>query len=141
MESAPATEVEECDGSISRSRLSGGRRRIALAATHWRILMRRISLFSLIVLTVGFMLLTDRGSEADAVPSPAPGGFKWEYKVYTEVELANLSEAKSLETSLNKLGEDGWELVAIRSSNDTPAALARKGSSALFILKRLKQGK
>jgi hypothetical protein len=103
--------------------------------------MRRTSILGLIILIIAFIALADRGSEADAVPSPAPGGFKWEYKVYTEVELANLSEARTLEASLNKLGEDGWELVAIRSSNDTPAALAKKGSSALFVLKRLKQGK
>jgi hypothetical protein len=103
--------------------------------------MRRTSMLGLIVLIAAVIMLADRGAEVDAVPSPGPGGFKWEYKVYTEVELANLSDAKTLEASLNKLGDDGWELVAIRSSNETPAALAKKGSSALFILKRLKQGK
>src|SRR5688572_11016781 len=103
--------------------------------------MRRTSILGLVVLMAVFLTLADPSSQAVAVPSPAQGGFKWEYKVYTEVELANLSETKSLEASLNKLGDDGWELVAIRSSNETPAALAKKGSSALFVLKRLKQGK
>ena len=90
--------------------------------------MRRTSILGLVVLMAVFITLADHGSQADAVPSPGPGGFKWEYKVYTETELANLSEAKTLEASLNKLGDDGWELVAIRSSNETPAALAKKGS-------------
>lgn len=103
--------------------------------------MRCTSLFGLFVLMAAFIALADRTPHANAVPSPGPGGFKWEYKVFTEVELANLSEAKTLEASLNKLGDDGWELIAIRSSNETPAALAKKGSSALFVLKRLKQGK
>jgi len=59
----------------------------------------------------------------------------------TETELQNLTETKSVESALNKLGDDGWELVAIRSSNETPAALAKKGSQALFVFKRLKTTK
>ncbi len=103
--------------------------------------MRSISVLVLVALIAGFALVAHRGVDVSAVPAPGPGGFKWEYKVYTEVELANLTDAKTLEAALNKLGDDGWELVAIKAVNETPAMVAKNKLHALFVLKRLKQGK
>lgn len=103
--------------------------------------MQRAFALGMLILITGLLLLARPDSQAKAVPSPGSGGFKWEYKVYTEVDLANLSEAKTLEDSLNKLGEEGWELVAIKAVYETPAAAAKKNSQALFVLKRLKTGK
>ena len=103
--------------------------------------MRRAFAIGLITLVAGLLILAPPHSEADAVPAPGPGGFKWEYKVYTEVDLTNLTDAKTLESALNKLGDDGWELVAIKAVYETPAAAAKKNSQALFVLKRLKTDK
>lgn len=103
--------------------------------------MQRAFALGMVTLITGTLLFSLPSMQAEAVPAPGPGGFKWEYKVYTEVDLANLTEAKSLEASLNKLGEDGWELVAIKAVYETTAAAAKKNSQALFVLKRLKTSK
>jgi hypothetical protein len=102
--------------------------------------MRRKLSLGFVLLIAGFALLAHRATEADAVPAPGPGGFKWEYKVHTEAELTNLTETKTLEAGLNKLGEDGWELVAIKAAYENTAQ-AKKNAQSLFVLKRLKTGK
>ena len=40
---------------------------------------------------------------------------KWEYRVLTKDELP-ATQAKDLATALNKLGDEGWELVAAGST-------------------------
>jgi uncharacterized protein DUF4177 len=95
----------------------------------------------MILLVAGSLIVAGYVCEAAAVPAPQPGSFRWEYKVYKEVDLANLTDEKTLEAALNKLGDEGWELVAIKSVYETPAMAAKRNSQALFVLKRLKKGK
>jgi uncharacterized protein (TIGR03067 family) len=56
------------------------------------------------------------GSGAGPGSAAAPShhsGPRWEYRTLTRQELINLAQ-KDVTAGLNKLGEDGWELVAIR---------------------------
>jgi hypothetical protein len=66
----------------------------------------------------GFVLLVlgvaNVPGQAPALPAarksdPAP---KWEYRVLTKEQVLDLGK-KDLATGLNKLGDDGWELVAV----------------------------
>src|SRR5947209_863032 len=99
--------------------------------------MRRSALFGMIVLTGCFLRLAFGSNSAAAVPAPGPGGFKWEYKVLSESDLVDANDVKTLEVGLNKLGDEGWELVAIRASpGSTPTA--KKNNPTLYVFKRLK---
>lgn len=54
---------------------------------------------------------------ADAGKAGAP--WKWEYRVASKDELAALG-SKNVAAGLNKLGEEGWELVAIEPGFAAP---------------------
>jgi F420-0:gamma-glutamyl ligase-like protein len=53
------------------------------------------------------------GDSAAQTPAPAPaaaaGVVVWEYKV----ETLNLSANRTIETQLNRLGAEGWELIGM----------------------------
>jgi len=54
-----------------------------------------------------------KAAEAPAPPDKAaPAGPKWEYKVLNRGEIADLGN-KDFATGLNKLGDEGWEMVAL----------------------------
>jgi hypothetical protein len=61
----------------------------------------------------------------------AAGPSKWEYRVFTKVEVLDLGN-KDLTTGLNKLGEEGWELAAIDSAYifKRPKGLTRQQAEA-----------
>lgn len=99
-----------------------------------------MKLVCLTILVFGVAIIADRGAEAIAVPAPTTTPYKWEYRALTEVELIALTEAKTVEAGLNKLGEEGWELAGIRSSGDSTIA-AKKNPQSLYCFKRLKSGK
>lgn len=63
---------------------------------------------------------------------PAPRQ-QWEYRTLSRDAIAELGN-KDLNTGLNKLGEEGWELVALAAD----ANLNRKGSWAEYYFKRPK---
>ena len=68
-----------------------------------------------------------KAAEAAAAPVPEKAvspGPKWEYKVLTKDEIAGLSD-KDFAAGLNKLGEEGWELVAVE-----PAQAGARGAGA-----------
>jgi hypothetical protein len=68
-----------------------------------------------------------KAAEAAAAPAPEKAvspGPKWEYKVLTKDEIAGLSN-KDFAAGLNKLGEEGWELVAVE-----PAQAGARGAGA-----------
>jgi hypothetical protein len=47
------------------------------------------------------------------------GVWRWEYRIVTRSELAALGD-KNIAAGLNKLGEEGWELVAIEPGFTAP---------------------
>jgi hypothetical protein len=70
------------------------------------------------VIPTGFILLTlvvmggpwqTTARSAEAKPDTAP---RWEYRVLTKEQMLDLGK-KDLATGLNKLGDEGWELVAV----------------------------
>jgi hypothetical protein len=68
-----------------------------------------------------------KAAEAAAAPVPeklvSPGP-KWEYKVLTKDVIAELAN-KDFAAGLNKLGDEGWELVAVE-----PAQAGARGAGA-----------
>src|SRR5438552_10170455 len=61
--------------------------------------------FVLLVLGVG-----SPGAARSAEPEPR-GAARWEYRILTKDQVLELGK-KDLAAGLNKLGDDGWELVA-----------------------------
>lgn len=65
------------------------------------------------------LLIGDRARTADPVKPP-----QWEYRVMHYTDVAKVggrkdneaSDEQYVEKGLNKLGQDGWELVAVTSS-------------------------
>jgi hypothetical protein len=55
----------------------------------------------------------------------APGRPSWEYKVMDVFQLSELGGGK-LESGLNKLGSDGWELVSVEPLVPRPSSVAAK---------------
>jgi hypothetical protein len=102
--------------------------------------MRNVIVLGFALLAAGITAIAFRGGEAGAVPAPAPVNFKWEYRALPEAELIALTEGKTTEAGLNKLGEEGWELAAIRGSEGGKGGGGGGGQNprALFCLKRLK---
>lgn len=93
------------------------------------------------LLAFGVAWLAWRGPDAAAVPAPEARTFKWEYRAVPEADLVNLSDEKTIEASLNKLGNDGWELVAVRATYYAAAVAKQDKVGVVYFLKRLKQGK
>jgi hypothetical protein len=86
-----------------------------------RVLMACGGLFLAAVVTDGA-----RPVPASAQPAMAPA--KWEYKVLTPPAIEKLGgkEPGAFGTGLNKLGEEGWELVAIEPGHvPAPVRLPR----------------
>ena len=66
-------------------------------------------------------------------PMAAPGpAVKWDYSVQTKDEIAKLGGGQ-LRAGLNKLGEEGWELVSVEPRSVPPA---EAGSGSTFYFKR-----
>ena len=97
--------------------------------------MRNIILLGFALLAAGVTVIAIRGSEASAVPSPHTTTFKWEYRAVTEADLIGLTDAKTAEAGMNKLGDEGWELAAIKSTSSA------KATPSLFCFKRFKTGR
>jgi hypothetical protein len=76
-------------------------------------------------------------SPSQAIAHAAPEKVKWEYKVLTTSQLEALGGDKegpsSLTAGLNKLGEDGWELVGIEPGHVPPPVKLPK-----YVFKRAK---
>jgi hypothetical protein len=91
-----------------------------------------IPLGSMVVVVVGVLLVGDRATTAEPTKP-----VQWEYKVMSYVGVAELGGSKGgataairhVELGLNKLGEDGWELVAVSGNI---------GSNGYYHLKRPK---
>jgi hypothetical protein len=104
--------------------------------------MRNIILLGFALLAMGVTAIAFRSNDAGAVPAPAPVNFKWEYRALPEFEIIALTEGKTTEAGLNKLGEEGWELAAIRGdSGGKGGGGGAPNPRALFCLKRLKSGR
>jgi hypothetical protein len=85
------------------------------------------------VLLVGVLLLGAWSPAAvgEEAPKPKPAlGPKWEYRVLAKREVAELGK-KDLAAGLNKLGDEGWELVAVE-----PQA-GRSSGQPTYYFKRL----
>jgi hypothetical protein len=89
----------------------------------WRtVVMTRFKASALV--TVGFLAMGFFGLPGWPVPAqekPAAAR-KWEYNILTTIEIEKLSgqQAGALVAGLNKLGEEGWELVAIEPGHVPP---------------------
>jgi hypothetical protein len=59
----------------------------------------------------------------------------WEYKVLNGIEISEYGGAKIPQEGLNKLGKEGWELVAITPGIPTPDSLARSEKDGGNVLK------
>src|SRR5262249_34965896 len=68
-------------------------------------------------------------STKSAIAAPA----RWEYQVMTKEQVIGVGK-KDLAAGLNKLGEDGWELVAVEPSQTTD----RDRKDTEYYFKRLK---
>jgi hypothetical protein len=81
-----------------------------------------------------FLLGAAAGTSLAAEPGPGPtpaGPAKWEYRILTREQVAKLGK-NDVVAGLNRLGKDGWELVAVE-----PALAPAKGAGAVqFYLKR-----
>jgi hypothetical protein len=83
------------------------------------------------------VLLASNPSPAQKNSPPKPQRVQWEYRVLSEDEIDKLGgydrektayDKKFFEAGLNKLGEEGWELVQ-----------AGRGTSLTYFFKRQKQ--
>jgi hypothetical protein len=98
--------------------------------------MRSLILTVVVLAVVGVILIgVYRVSDATAVPAPPMTAVRWEYRALTEPDLLALTAASTAEAGMNKLGDEGWELVAIKSTSSMKAA------PTLFCFKRFKTGK
>ena len=97
--------------------------------------MRTTSLIALLLVTVaasaGAVLLAGHST---AAPAPPPAARAWEYKMLddfgiielgkkadaTERQRGDLAMRQSFSDGLNKLGAEGWELVSVALSSQTP---------------------
>ena len=105
--------------------------------------MKQLVLLTAFVATTTLVLptlLSDRAAAQDEKASTAQGTQKWEYRVLRinstrPEEAGRTPRARSgaAETQLNKLGEQGWELVTVRLDGSAPAA------SPIFYFKRPKR--
>jgi hypothetical protein len=82
--------------------------------------MKRILVVALLVAACGMGGVRLPPSES-AVAQPAAKLPQWQYAVYYHSDLMGLGE-KSVNQNLTKLGEQGWELVAV-----TPGIRGAKG--------------
>ena len=90
-----------------------------------------VALSLLAVLAVVLLLREPAAAQNNAARA------KWEYKV---VYVSHKPFAKGMEDDLNKLGEDGWELVGTVSRiEDRGGNFGGMRSSAEVIFKRSKQ--
>ena len=104
--------------------------------------MKRILLLPALVLTTTLMLLPllrDSAAAQEEKVTTSRSGQQWEYRVLridsTRPEKAGRTpRARSgqAEAQLNKLGEQGWELVTVRLDGSSPTA------SPIFYFKRPK---
>ncbi len=78
------------------------------------------TVLALVLAGIAAVLFVSTPSSAQKDAPPKPQRVKWEYRVSTEDELEKLGgyelgktpyDKKFLEAGLNKLGEEGWELV------------------------------
>lgn len=76
--------------------------------------------FGLLILTT--TMLTVCNETGHAVAQPAVQRSKWEYRVLTPSAIEELGGkgTGALAAGLNKLGDDGWELVAIEPGHVPP---------------------
>src|SRR5262245_34912160 len=82
--------------------------------------MKRLLLMAL-VLATGLSAATWLGSSPPAAAGPPAKWAQWQYAVYYHSDLMALGE-KTANQNLTKLGEQGWELVAV-----TPGIRGDKG--------------
>ena len=67
---------------------------------------------AVVLLTLGFAVGILPFSAASAADSKPDVVFRWEYRVLTEEQVIALGK-KDLAAGLNKLGDEGWELVTV----------------------------
>ena len=104
--------------------------------------MKRLVLLPALVLTTTLVLLplmSDRATAQEGKANTARIGPRWEYRVLRidstrpeEVGRTPRARSGQAEAQLNKLGEQGWELVTVRLDGSSPAA------SPIFYFKRPK---
>ena len=80
---------------------------------------------------VGLWLSPASPSQGTTVRGPQAKAGRWGYAVYSQGDLMGLGE-KTIHGNLNKLGEDGWELVAIAPGITTAAAGATRETTYFF---------
>ncbi len=56
------------------------------------------------------------GKSQTPIPAPHPAPLQWEYRVVTKDQVLE-SGKKNLTAGLDRLGEEGWELVGIESTS------------------------
>lgn len=66
---------------------------------------------------------------AEAQEKDKPAAVRWEYR---HVDVSDRLSPKDVDATLNKLGEDGWEVVTVYKAGAEPA-------DARYVLKRPKK--
>jgi hypothetical protein len=80
---------------------------------------------------VGLWLLPAAPSQGTTVRGAQAKGVRWGYAVYPHGDLMGLGE-KTIYGNLNKLGEDGWELVAVAPAITSSAPSAIRETTYFF---------
>jgi hypothetical protein len=75
--------------------------------------MKRILMIALFIAACGLVVVWVSPPES-AIAQPAAKQPRWQYAVYYHSDLMALGE-KTVNRNLTKLGEQGWELVAVTS--------------------------
>jgi hypothetical protein len=79
----------------------------------------------------GLWLKAAASSQGTTVQGPQAKGVRWGYAVYSQGDLMGLGE-KTIHGNLNKLGEDGWELVAVAPGLTSAAPGATRETTYFF---------
>ena len=99
--------------------------------------------FALLFFTVGTVVTMFWGNAfaQDAGKGKiAPPNTKWEYKVVSEITQPILGlNAKSIESSLNLLGQEGWECIGTIGEVKGGGSNEGNMTNAVLIFKRLKK--
>ena len=80
---------------------------------------------------VGLWLSPAATSQGTTVRGAQAKGVRWGYAVYPHGDLMGLGE-KTIYGNLNKLGEDGWELVAVAPGITSSAPSAIRETTYFF---------
>src|SRR5262245_37384653 len=81
-------------------------------------------------------LIGDPASPWAPMKGAAPARVRWEYRAMTYHQLVVMEKDSTFEANLNRLGAEGWELVAIDSHSG-----AKPARDSMYVFRRPATGK